>query len=125
MSGTYRITVEGDFSSAHELRDYEGKCSSLHGHNWKVQLTVRALRVDERGITIDFGQLKRLLAALIGRYDHVHLNQTPPFDKLNPTAENIARTLYQAAKEELPPEVEVDRVVIWESDKNRVEYGEE
>ena len=124
MSGIYRITVENDFSSAHRLREYEGKCSSLHGHNWKVQLTVRAARLDERGISIDFGQLKRLLAELVSRYDHVDLNQTPPFDKINPTAENIARTLFEAARGELPVGVEVDRIVIWESEKNRVEYRE-
>ena len=121
----YKITVEEDFSSAHHLRDYEGKCASLHGHNWKVRLTVCATELDERGISMDFGWLKKFLAGLIRRFDHVDLNRTPPFDKLNPTAENIARTIYELAKAELPDKITVDKVVLWESERNRVEYAEE
>ena len=121
----YRITVEDDFSSAHRLREYQGKCSSLHGHNWKVRLTVRDRELDDRGITIDFGKLKKLLASLVSRFDHVDLNQIPPFDRLNPTAENIARTIFELAAEKLPAGIEVDRVVVWESEKNRMEYSGE
>jgi 6-pyruvoyltetrahydropterin/6-carboxytetrahydropterin synthase len=121
----YRITVESDFSSAHQLREYEGKCSSLHGHNWRVQLTVRSRELDSRGISIDFGQMKRILADLVEQFDHVDLNQTPPFDEINPTAENIARTIFEMANRELPDGVKADKVVVWESHKNRVEYQEE
>lgn len=121
----YRIIVEDDFSSAHRLRDYPGKCSSLHGHNWKVRLTVRASELDERGITVDFGKLKKLLASLVSRFDHTDLNQVSPFDRINPTAENIARTIFELAAEELPEGVEVERVAVWESEKNRVEYSGE
>jgi len=121
----YRIIVEDDFSSAHRLREYEGKCSSLHGHNWKVRLTVRATELDRRGITMDFGKLKKLLASLLSRFDHTDLNQVAPFDEINPTAENIARTVFELAAGELPAGVEVDRVTVWESEKNRVEYSEE
>ena len=121
----YRITVENDFSSAHQLREYEGKCSSLHGHNWRVQLTVRARRIDSRGISIDFGQLKRILAELVEPFDHVDLNATLPFDKINPTAENIARVIFELANKALPKGVEADKVVIWESHNNRVEYRED
>ena len=121
----YRIIVEDDFSSAHRLREYEGKCSSLHGHNWKVRLTVRATELDRRGITMDFGKLKKLLASLLSRFDHTDLNQVAPFDEINPTAENIARTVFELAAGELPAGVEVDRVIVWESEKNRVEYSED
>ncbi len=121
----YRITVENDFSSAHQLREYDGKCSSLHGHNWRIQLTVRTRELDSQGISIDFGPLKRVLAGLVERFDHVDLNKTPPFDKLNPTAENIARTIFELAGRELPAGVEADKVVVWESHNNRVEYREE
>jgi len=121
----YRITVEDNFSSAHRLREYEGKCSSLHGHNWKVRLTVRSCELDQRGITVDFGKLKKLLADLVSRFDHADLNQVPPFDRINPTAENIARTVFELAAKELPEGVEVDRVTVWESEKNRVEYTRE
>ncbi len=121
----YRITVENDFSSAHQLREYDGKCSSLHGHNWRIQLTVRTRELDSQGISIDFGRMKRILAELVERFDHVDLNKTPPFDKLNPTAENIARTIFELAGRELPAGVEADKVVVWESHNNRVEYREE
>ena len=121
----YRITVEDDFSSAHRLREYEGKCSSMHGHNWKVRLTVRSGKLDERGITVDFGKLKKFLASLLSRFDHTDLNQVAPFDRINPTAENIARTIFEMAASELPAGVEVDRVAVWESEKNRVEYSGE
>ena len=121
----YRIIVEDDFSSAHRLREYEGKCSSLHGHNWKVRLTVRATELDRRGITMDFGKLKKLLASLLSRFDHTDLNQVAPFDEINPTAENIARTVFELAAGELPAGVEVDRVTVWESERNRVEYSED
>jgi 6-pyruvoyltetrahydropterin/6-carboxytetrahydropterin synthase len=121
----YRITVENDFSSAHQLREYEGKCSSLHGHNWRVQLTVRAGELDNRGISIDFGQMKRILAELVEGFDHVDLNATAPFDKINPTAENISRTIFELANAKLPEGVEADKVVVWESHNNRVEYREE
>jgi 6-pyruvoyltetrahydropterin/6-carboxytetrahydropterin synthase len=119
----YRISVEADFSSAHSLREYEGKCSSLHGHNWRVRLTVRTDQLDSRGIGVDFGKLKKMLAALVARFDHVDLNQVAPFDKLNPTAENISRTIFELAEKELPPGVGVEIVELWESEKNRVGYS--
>lgn len=118
----YRISAENEFSSAHRLRDYPGKCASLHGHNWRVRLTVRARELDSRGMGIDFGSLKRLLAGMIERFDHVDLNHVPPFDTLNPTAENIARVIFELAATELPEGVEPDAVELWESERNRVEY---
>ena len=118
----YRISAENEFSSAHHLREYPGKCASLHGHNWKVRLTVRTNVLDGRGMGLDFGSLKRLLAGLIARFDHVDLNAVPPFDVLNPTAENIARTIFELAAAELPESVLPDSVELWESEKNRVEY---
>ncbi|HUU29616.1 MAG TPA: 6-carboxytetrahydropterin synthase QueD [archaeon] len=121
----YRISVEDEFSSAHWLRDYEGKCSSIHGHNWKVRLTVRTGELDDKGMGMDFGFLKKFLAGVIRRFDHVNLNETEPFDWMNPTAENIARTIYELAEKELPAPFAVDRVELWESSRNRVEYTKE
>ena len=121
----YRISVEEDFSSAHSLRDYPGKCASIHGHNWKVRITVRTAKLDERGMGMDFGSLKKMLAELVKRFDHVNLNQIPPFDKQNPTAENIARTIYELARGGLPAGVELESIQLWESEKNRVEYSED
>jgi 6-pyruvoyltetrahydropterin/6-carboxytetrahydropterin synthase len=64
-----------------------------------------------------------MLAALVARFDHVDLNQVAPFDKLNPTAENISRTIFELAEKELPPGVGVEIVELWESEKNRVGYS--
>lgn len=122
---SYFISAEAEFSSAHHLRDYPGKCASLHGHNWKVRLTVRTSVLDERGMGLDFGALKRILAALVARFDHVDLNRVPPFDQINPTAENLARTIFELAAAELPQGITPDRVELWESEKNRVEYRAE
>jgi len=122
---SYRISAEAEFSSAHHLRDYPGKCASLHGHNWKVRLTVRTSVLDERGMGLDFGSLKRILAALVARFDHVDLNSVPPFDRINPTAENLARTIFEQAAGELPAGIVPDRVELWESERNRVEYRED
>ena len=119
----YRISVEGEFSSAHTLRDYPGKCARVHGHNWKVRLGVCAESLDQRGMAFDFGNLKELLSSIIGPFDHADLNTVPPFDVQNPTAENIARVIFEQAGERLPAGVEVDKVQVWESGKNRVEYS--
>jgi 6-pyruvoyltetrahydropterin/6-carboxytetrahydropterin synthase len=121
----YRISVESEFSSAHRLRDYPGKCAALHGHNWKVRLTVRTGRLDARGIGVDFGSLKKMLVELLSRFDHVDLNAVEPFDKLNPTAENIARTIFEQAAGRLPEGLEMDRVELWESEHSRVVYTQE
>ena len=118
----YRISVESKFSSAHSLRDYPGKCAAVHGHNWKVRLTVRAENLGENGMVVDFGNLKAVLEEVIAPFDHVDLNRVPPFDEQNPTAENIARVIFEKAQQGLPAEVEVDKVQVWESDKNLVEY---
>ncbi|MEA2064332.1 MAG: 6-carboxytetrahydropterin synthase QueD [Gemmatimonadota bacterium] len=119
----YRLSVEGGFSSAHYLRDYQGKCSRLHGHNWRVRLTVRAGELDPQGMSVDFTELKAMLNSVLEKFDHVDLNQVSPFDKQNPTAENIARVIFEMAGEKLPAGVEADKVELWESEKNKVEYS--
>ena len=119
----YRLSVEGEFSSAHSLRDYSGKCAKVHGHNWKVRLTVCTENLDERGMAVDFGNLKAVLDEVIAPFDHVDLNRVAPFDSRNPTAENLARVIFEQAQAKLPAGIEVDKVQVWESDKNRVEYS--
>jgi len=119
----YRLSVEGEFSSAHSLRDYSGKCAKVHGHNWKVRLIVCTENLDERGMAVDFGNLKAVLDEVIAPFDHVDLNRVAPFDSRNPTAENLARVIFEQAQAKLPAGIEVDKVQVWESDKNRVEYS--
>ena len=121
----YRISVDGEFSSAHSLRDYPGKCAGVHGHNWKVRLTVRADVLDGRGMAVDFGNLKALLEEVLEPLDHRDLNQVPPFETLNPTAENLARVIFEKVERKLPGGTALDKVELWESDKSRVEYSRE
>lgn len=113
----YSLSVETDFSAAHQLREYQGKCENLHGHNWRVRLTVEGSKLDKAGMLIDFGELKRILGECTGRLDHKFLNELPPWDNTNPTSENLARYLAAAVAALLPAGVKVEAMEIWESEK--------
>jgi len=115
-----------DFAAAHYLRDYEGVCNRLHGHNWKIEVQVVATELDPVGMGMDFKVIKDATKKLIGGLDHYNLNDVPPFDKINPTAENIAAFLFQELSKELNTEkVKVDSISIWETDRACVTYTEE
>ena len=118
----YHLTVEDWFSSAHQLRGYQGKCENLHGHNWKVELEVFGQELDSLGMLMDFGDLKRILKEILVQLDHKFLNELEPFDKINPTSELLAKFIAQKAQENLPVEVGVYQVTVWESEKCRASY---
>ena len=84
--------IERNFSSAHQLRGYKGKCENLHGHNYKIEIFARGEELNNIGLLIDFGDLKKAADEIVKYLDHRNLNELPPFDEeLNPSAENIAR----------------------------------
>jgi 6-pyruvoyltetrahydropterin/6-carboxytetrahydropterin synthase len=119
----YLITVEGDFDSAHYLRDYGGKCEALHGHTFRAAVTVKASKLDEIGLAYDFTVLKRQLNEILSRFDHHSLNEVPPFDKINPSSENIAATIYNEIKLTLSgTPVSPVSVEVWESPTSHVIY---
>ena len=120
----YRLVVEKYFSSAHRLRDYEGKCEILHGHNYRVNLSLEGEELNSIGLLIDFKEVKALLDKLLGELDHRLLNEHPYFQKENPSAENIARFLYQQVSKNLPSGVKVSEVRVWESDGCGASYLE-
>ncbi len=120
--GTYELTVKAHFDAAHELIGYPGECRGLHGHTWDVELTVAGERLDEIGIVYDFKRLKEDLSGALERYDHAMLNEQPPFDTVNPTAENLARVLHEELSERVGPEVRVVEVAVWESPIARIVY---
>ena len=91
----YEISVREHFDAAHALRGYRGKCENLHGHRFEVVVTLRATELDEIGLAYDFTELKRHLREILARFDHTYLNDVPPFDKVNPSSENIATTIYE------------------------------
>ena len=91
----YELTVRGEFESAHQIVGYEGKCRRLHGHNWSVEAVVKGRELDRLGMLIDFKVLKAALNAVLDEFDHQYLNELPAFESMNPTAENLARLIFE------------------------------
>jgi 6-pyruvoyltetrahydropterin/6-carboxytetrahydropterin synthase len=124
----YEVTVEADFSSGHYLRNYKGKCENPHGHNYKVRVTLAGIELDEAGLLLDFKQLKQVLKPVIDRIDHQMLNDIEPFTTLNPSAENIAKYLYDETNRHLARitvgRVRVKDCTIWETDTTTATYYE-
>lgn len=121
----YQVSVEQHFDAAHYLRDYHGKCENLHGHRFKVVASLKAGKLNEIGLAYDFVELKRHLGEILTQFDHTCLNDVPPFDKVNPSSENIAATIYDQLKECFPKEVSLSTVEVWESPQSCVTYSAE
>ena len=119
----FELDITRDFSAAHRLAGYNGLCSALHGHNWTVQVFIRAKQLDEIGIAADFTVIKRELTAILSGYDHKYLNELPDFQGINPTSENIARILYEKLAPAVNgPGVWLDRVRVCESPTSGATY---
>ncbi|MBE0597642.1 MAG: 6-carboxytetrahydropterin synthase QueD [Desulfuromonadales bacterium] len=113
----YHLTVHSHFAAAHNLRHYQGDCENLHGHNWKVEVTVAARELNKSGLGIDFKILKRETKEVLDLLDHKYLNNIPPFDQLSPSSEHLARFLFDKLQERLNDDnVRVEKVNVWESD---------
>lgn len=122
----YELTIRKTFSSAHNLRGYEGACENLHGHNWKVDVSVRAFELDALGMVMDFKKIKAVTNKTLSKLDHRYLNEVPPFDKMNATAENLARHIFSEISAAINGEAaSVSRVVVWESDDASAAYTAE
>lgn len=121
----YQISVEQHFDAAHYLRGYRGKCEAMHGHRYRVVVRVQSAGLDDIGLAYDFKELKEHLSGVIDRFDHVCLNDVPPFDKQNPSAENIAADIYKGLKARLAgAPVTLVNVEVWESPHTGVTYTE-
>jgi 6-pyruvoyltetrahydropterin/6-carboxytetrahydropterin synthase len=126
MTALYTLKIVTDFASAHTLRDYPGDCSRMHGHNWKVEVEVKARQLDAVGMGVDFKEIKQTTRDITGRLDHRYLNELEPFKILNPTAENIAAYLYKELGKQLNGQaVQVSAVTLWETERACVRYTEE
>ena len=112
----YRLSVEHSFSAAHHLRIEGHKCENLHGHNWKVIVTVEGRSVNSAGMLIDFHDLKHLIHEVLRCLDHGYLNEIAPFDKLNPTTENICFLIAEKLQGGLPAPLRVYSVTVFESE---------
>ncbi len=119
----FEVSREQFFSAAHRLRGYGGKCEGLHGHNWKVRLYARATELDHLGMVIDFKRLGQVLDEILSRLDHHLLNEVPPFDERNPSAELIAQHIAQEAHQRLSDDrVSIHRCEVWESQGSQAVY---
>lgn len=118
----YELVCEAHFASAHRLREYDGNCERLHGHNWKIEVRLEGETLNDLGMVCDFRDAKRIIKQVTDRLDHRYLNDVPPFDELNPTTEHIARYLYDEIGKLLPTGVTAASVTAWESDGSGVTY---
>jgi 6-pyruvoyltetrahydropterin/6-carboxytetrahydropterin synthase len=121
----YELMIETQFSAAHQLRGYQGQCEKLHGHNWRVQVTVSAEKLNTIGIAIDFHELKKLTKEALQGLDHSFLNDVFPFTELNPSSENIARWLFDTIRKKIRDrDVSLTSVTVWESETASATYYE-
>jgi len=122
----FELTVVDHFAAAHALENYGGKCEALHGHNWKIEVTVQGRGQDEAGLVIDFTLLKALTKEVLAELDHVFLNDLPAFRGSSPSSENIARHVFDrlagALAQKGPPGVRLVRVTAWESETAKVSW---
>jgi 6-pyruvoyltetrahydropterin/6-carboxytetrahydropterin synthase len=119
----YEIAVEMDFDAAHSLRGYQGKCERMHGHRFKVVAVVQSSKLDDIGLAYDFTLLKQHLGAIMAKYDHINLNETTPFDRINPSSENIASVVYEELNKKLKgARVTLAKIEVWESPQSHVTY---
>lgn len=123
----FEVTVEHKFPAGHSLRNYKGRCENVHGHNWKVEVTIAGEALNSIGLLVDFVDVKRTLHGIIDRLDHQFLNDIPPFDEVNPSAENIAWYLQTELEKGLDGAndrgpVRVSQVRVWETDDAAAVY---
>ena len=119
-----KIGLKGHFDSAHYLRDYNGKCASLHGHTWNVEIVLCGETDNKSGMLLDFNIVKKLLNQETDKFDHKVINEIPPFDEKNPTAENLAKEFYCNLTKAMPANIKLLSVKIWESPNAWAEYSE-
>jgi 6-pyruvoyltetrahydropterin/6-carboxytetrahydropterin synthase len=121
----YEITIIKSFSAAHLLSQIGGKCEELHGHNFRVEVTLAAPDLNESGLLIDFRVVKKWLSVILDQMDHKHLNELPCFAGINPSAENIAKYIYTSMEPKATEsQVRIARIKVWESENAAVTYKE-
>ena len=110
----YELKIITEFSAAHNLRNFRGKCEALHGHNWKVEVVISGRDLDESGVVLDFAEVKAATGEIMSEIDHRYLNDLPFFTEHNPSSENIARYIFQRLKEKIDNDrVRIRRVTAW------------
>ena len=120
----FEVSVQQTFAAGHALRNYRGKCENVHGHNYRIEVTVQGERLAANGLLVDFVELKRVMKDTIDYLDHRFINDLEPFTELNPSAENIAKFFHDRISEGLRTEVPVRiaEVKVWETDTSSAVY---
>jgi 6-pyruvoyltetrahydropterin/6-carboxytetrahydropterin synthase len=121
----FQVSVEETFSSGHALRGYRGKCENVHGHNYRVRVTVEGPQLDSIGLLCDFTQIKQVLRGVIGVLDHQFINDLEAFRTVNPSAENLAKYFYDEMTRQLtdlPTGARVTHTIVWETDTACAQY---
>ena len=122
----YSVTIKGKFDAAHHLRNYPGKYANPHGHSFYVELEVSGDSLDDLGMLIDFNDLKEWLDNILDIFDHLDLNELPMFRTKNPTAENLARWIFNEIERRIPDQYKLHPVKVWEGPDSYASYwGEE
>jgi 6-pyruvoyltetrahydropterin/6-carboxytetrahydropterin synthase len=116
MARMYTVFKDFTFSAAHQIRGHTGGCENLHGHNYRVRVHVRAQALDRLGMVIDFADLKTIVGEVLGPFDHRVINEVPPFDQRNTTAELLSEHVFREVAGRLPAGREVARVEVWENE---------
>ena len=121
----YRLKTAAAFEAAHRIDDYPGKCRRLHGHNWSVEVEITGMTLDELGMLVDFKLVKQKLMTVLDKLDHQYLNELPMFAANSPTAENLAKFVFDelTAEQFLRDGVVVAAVSVWESPQSCVTYS--
>lgn len=121
----FELTIQTHFDAAHYLTGYPGECARLHGHTYLVEITIAGKELNEIGLVYDFKDLKEKTSQIVSRFDHRYLNEIPPFDKTTPTAENLARYIFDELKKVIPPKIRIKEVSVWESPTAKLSYSED
>ena len=126
MTEQFIIRVEARFEAAHNLRQYKGAPEPLHGHSWKVEAKFKCAKLDHEDIGVDYVHVEKTIRKLASRFDHRYINEIPPFDKINPTSENMAKWFFKELnKPEIKEKSELLEVVVWEGPEAYVSYSKD
>lgn len=122
----FRIKISSNFSAAHQLTNYKGRCEKLHGHNWKVYAEISCAKLDSTGMVMDFHEFKQYLNKIISVLDHKYLNDIKPFKITNPTSENIAKYIFDSLLRLINnKQAKLESVSVWETDTSCAIYTRE
>ncbi len=116
----YEVRIETNFSSAHHLLNYKGKCENMHGHNWKVEVSVKGEILDKSNILVDFKVLKKKVNEIVDYLDHKDLNELPEFKDISPSSEIIAKYIFEEVQKEFE---NVSKVSVYETPTSCATYS--